>query len=233
MRADDSLPRGWHRFFLEAENQKLPSAPIRLLAPSKFASMPSTKYSPRTEAEREVSRSHPFKWAPHCLSPNRLERFVLFLSYIHFLATLTATLLCLELVFSDSALAHATGFLSRALLPIGLLGVVNVPFLFWIRSSGIRRFHFLEHEAQLDATHLLPARSCSHNTGPDTYDEMNGLIQAIDGADVWDRPAARKTAKEWIIANRACLDQAAWAHLRQHVGYLLSEEVMSYDVLMS
>src|SRR5271155_5597411 len=132
--------------------------------------MPSTKHRPGTEAEDEVSRPHPLKWAPHFVSPTGLERFALFLSYIHFLATLTATLLCLELVYSDSALTHVTGFLSRALLPIGLLGVVNIPFLFWIRISGIRKFHFLEHEARLDATHLLPARSRSPETSQETYD---------------------------------------------------------------
>ena len=213
MRDDESLfQRGWHAFFFTAEIQKLPRTPIRLLPPSTFASMPSTKHRPQTEAEHELSR------------PTGLERLVLFLSYLHFLATLTATLLCLELVFSDSALTHVTGFLSRALLPIGLLGVVNIPFLFWIRISGIRRFHFLEHEAQLDATHLLPARPRSHDTGPETYDEINRMIQAIDAADVWDRPAARATAKAWIIANRSRLDEAAWARLREHLGYLLPRE---------
>ncbi len=113
--------------------------------------MPSTKDRPGTVGENEVSRSHPSQWTPHFVSPTGVERFILFLSYIHFLATLTATLLCLELVFSDSALTHVTGFLSRALLPMGLLGVVNIPFVFWIRIWGIRRFHFLEHEAGRDS----------------------------------------------------------------------------------
>jgi len=175
-------------------------------------------------AGRGLSRREKLSGAPHFVNSTGLEWFILFLSYIHFLATLTATLLCLELVFSDSALAHGTGFLSRALLPMGLLGVVNIPFLFWIRISGIRRFHFLEHEDQLDGTHLLPAQSYSHDTGPDTYDEMNGLIQAIDAADVWDRQTARAAAKVWVIANRARLDQAAWGRLREHIGYLLPTE---------
>ena len=53
---------------------------------------------------------------------------------------------------------------------------------------------------------------------------MNRLIQAIEAAEVWDRPAARKTAKAWIIANRARLDEAAWGRLREHLGYLLPGE---------
>jgi hypothetical protein len=163
--------------------------------------------------------------------PTRMERFALFLSYVHFLATLTATLLCVELVFSDSALTHGTGFLSRALLPIGLLGVVNIPFHFWIRFLGVRRFHFLEHEARLDATHILPARSRSHNTSPDIYDKMIALTQAIDAADVWERQAARNTVKAWVVANRSRLDKTAWAHLRERVGYLLPvEETAGADV---
>ena len=175
----------------------------------------------RMGAKSAVPRSHIF------LSPTRLERFVLFLSYVHFLATLTATLLCVELFFSGSALTRDTGFLSRALLPIGLLGVLNIPFHFWIRSSGIRKFHFLEHEAHLDATHLLSARSNSQDTNPATYSEMQTLIQAIDAADVWDRQAARNAAKAWVIANRSRLDSTAWAYLREQVGYLLPEELTS------
>jgi len=175
-------------------------------------------------AGHEASRSDPFKRMLLFGNSTRLERFVLFLSYFHFLATLTATLLCLELAFSDSMPTQDTGFLSRALLPIGLLGVINIPFYFWIRFSGIRRYHFLEHEAHLDATHLLPAGARSGDTNPDTYEEMHALVQAIEAADVWDRPGARHAAKAWVVTNRSRLDTAAWAYLREHVGYLLPNE---------
>jgi hypothetical protein len=156
--------------------------------------------------------------------PTRLEWLILFLSYVHFLATLTATLLCFELVISRGELPHGTDLLSRALLPIGLLGVVNIPFLFWIRISGIRRFHFLEHEARLDETHVLPAQARTHARGPEIYDEMYALIRAIDAADVWDRQAARVAAKTWVVKNRSNLDNAAWEYLRERVGYLLPDE---------
>jgi len=154
----------------------------------------------------------------------RLEILILFLAYVHFLATVTATLLCAELVFCDSALAHGTGFLSRALLPIGLAGVINIPIHFWIRSFGIRKFHFREHEAYLDATHLLPAESCFRNASLHLYDEMAALIRAIDSADVWERQAARCNAKAWVQANRTRLDKTAWDFLRERVGYLLPDE---------
>jgi hypothetical protein len=157
-------------------------------------------------------------------TPTRTERLVLFLSYVHFLATLTATLLLVELLLSGSLLTSGRDFLSRALLPIGLLGVVNIPFLFWIRKSGVRRYHFLEHEAHLDATHLLPAEPRFHHTHLDVFGKINALIQAIESADVWDRPAARHAAKAWVSANRSRLDQEAWAYLREHLGYLLPEE---------
>jgi len=157
-------------------------------------------------------------------SPPRLERFVLFLSYLHFLATLTATLLFLELVRSDSPLTHDTGFWSRALLPIGLLGVINIPFYFWIRFSGIRMFHFREHEAHLDETHFLPVEPRFRDNSSDIHGEMQALIQAIDAADVWDRQAARHAAKAWVIANRPRLDKSAWVFLREHLAYLLPDE---------
>jgi hypothetical protein len=168
----------------------------------------------KMRAEHEATRSHPFKWMPPLINPTRLERF----------ATVTATLLCVELVISHSAFTNDTGFLSRALLPIGLLGVINIPFYFLIRSSGIRRFHFLEHEAHLDETHYLPAASRSRGASTDTHGEMHALIQAIDAADVWDRQAARNTLKAWVVTNRSRLDKAAWAYLREQVGYLLPDE---------
>jgi hypothetical protein len=179
--------------------------------------------STNTRNQRLEAKSAP----PHSHSINsqtRRERFVLFLSYIHFLATLTATLLFVELVRSDSMFTHDTGFWSRALLPIGLLGVLNIPFYFLIRFSGIRKFHFREHEARLDETHFLPAESRFRDKSPDIDGEMQALIQAIDAADVWDRQAARHAAKAWVIKNRPRLDEAAWAFLRENVGYLLPEE---------
>jgi hypothetical protein len=51
------------------------------------------------------------------------------------------------------------------------------------------------------------------------------LIQAIDAADVWDRPALRKAAKAWLLANRFELDDDARAYLRQRVGYLMPDEL--------
>jgi hypothetical protein len=170
------------------------------------------------DAKSAASRSHLI------ISPTRLERLVLFLSYLHFLATLTGTLLCVELLLSGSAITSDTGFLSRALLPIGLLGVINIPFHFWIRGSGIRKYHFLEHEAHLDATHVLSAEPRSHAASPDTREKMYALVHAIDAADVWDRQAARNTVKAWVVTNRARLDRDAWAYLRERVGYLLPDE---------
>ena len=92
----------------------------------------------KTETERACSRSHRLRGAPRSPSSPRLERLLLVLSYAHLFATLTASVLCFELMISGGALTHGTDFLSPALLPIGLLGPVNIPFLFWIRSSGVR-----------------------------------------------------------------------------------------------
>jgi hypothetical protein len=170
---------------------------------------------------KTVSRSHLL------ISLTGFERLVLFLSYLHFLATVTATLLFVELVISDSLLPRGTDFLSRALLPIGLLGVINIPFLFWIRKSGIRRFHFLEHEAHLDATHFLPASPRVPSASADIYGEMYALVHAIDAADVWDRQAARNEAKTWVVTNRSRLDREAWDYLRENIGYLLPDELTS------
>src|ERR1700744_4583039 len=102
--------------------------------------------SQRTETEDANARTPRFRRGSRSSVSPRWERLFLLLSYFHLLATLTASLLGFELLLSGPALAHSTGFLSRALLPIGLLGLVNIPFLFWIRVSGIRKFHFLEHE---------------------------------------------------------------------------------------
>jgi hypothetical protein len=178
----------------------------------------------RMRAKSAVSRTHTLA------SPARLERLILFLSYVHFLATLTATLLCVELVLSGSMFTNGRDFLSRALLPIGLLGVLNIPFLFWIRKCGVRKYHFLEHEAHLDATHFLPAEPRFRDTHVDTFGKMRALIRAIDDANVWDRQAARNAAKAWVIANRSRLDQEAWAYLREHIGYLLPEELTSSHI---
>src|SRR5271156_3846652 len=157
--------------------------------------MSSNQYPQGTETERADSRSRRFKGTSHPSVSPRLERVLLLLSYFHLLATLTALLLCFELIISGGALIHGTGFLSRALLPIGLLGLVNIPFLFWIRIFGVRRFHFLEHEARLDANLSLSAQAHSYPGAPDLHDEMRALVEAIDAADVWDRPAARNNAK--------------------------------------
>jgi len=183
--------------------------------------MSPNEYNQRTETEHADSRSHRFRGAARSSVLPCLERLLLLLSYFHLLVTLTASLLFFELIISGAAQPHGTGFLSRALLPIGLLGLVNIPFLFWIRISGVRRFHFLDHEARLDANLLLSAQAHSHVNAPDPRDELRALVQAIDAADVWDRPEARAAAREWIVRNRSSLDNEAWAYLRERVGYLL------------
>jgi len=200
------------------------SAPPRTdsnVTPKKSTPMSSNQTNQVTETEHANSRSHRFRGASRSPVWPRLERFLLLLSYFHLLATLTASLLFFELMISGAALPHGTGFLSRALLPIGLLGLVNIPFLFWIRISGVRRFHFLDHEARLDANLLLSAQAHSYVGPPDLHDEMRALVQAIDAADVWDRPEARQAVREWIVRNRSSLDNEAWAYLRERVGYLL------------
>jgi predicted DNA-binding transcriptional regulator YafY len=186
--------------------------------------MSSNQYNQRSESERADSRFHCFRRASRSSVSPRLERLLLLLSYFHLLATLTASLLCFELIVSGGTLTHGTDFLSRALLPIGLLGPINIPFLFWIRVSGVRRFHFLDHEARLDEALLLSAQEHSPGSAPDLYEEMRALIQAIEAADVWDRPAARSAVKAWIVHNRPNLDEEALEYLRDHVGYLLPDE---------
>jgi hypothetical protein len=187
-------------------------------------SMPMSPNHQRAETERAGSRSHRFGGTSRSPFSPHLEWLLLLLSYAHLFATLTASLLCFELMISGGAHTHDTGFLSRALLPIGLLGLANIPFLFWIRISGVRRFHFLEHEAHLDANLLLSAQAHSSASAPDLHDEMRALVQAIDAADVWDRPAARSNAKAWVVKNRSSLDKREWDYLRERVGYLLPSE---------
>jgi hypothetical protein len=80
-------------------------------------------------AQGAGSRPHPFKRKPPSANSPNLERILLFLSYVHFLATLITTLLFIELVISGGPLAHDTGFISRASLPIAFLGGLNIPFL--------------------------------------------------------------------------------------------------------
>jgi hypothetical protein len=186
--------------------------------------MSSNQYNQRTETERAGPRSHHIGGTSRSSSSPRLEWLFLLLSYAHLFATLTASLLCFELIISGGALTHGMGFLSRALLPIGLIGLVNIPFLFWIRISGVRRFHFLEHEAHLDANLLSSAQAHSYVSAPDQHDEMRALVQAIDAAEVWDRPKARNNARAWVAKNRSSLDEKAWGYLRERVGYLLPGE---------
>jgi hypothetical protein len=186
--------------------------------------MSSNQYNQRTETERAGSRSHRLRGTSRSPFSPLLERLLLLLSYAHLFGTLTASLLCCELIISGGALTHGTGFLSRASLPIGLLGLVNIPFLFWIRISGVRRFHFLDHEARLDANLLLSAQAHSCAGAPGLHDQMRVLVQAIDAADVWDRPAARTNARAWVVKNRSSLDKKAWDYLRKRVGYLLPSE---------
>jgi len=186
--------------------------------------MSPNQYHQRTETECAGSRSDRLTGTSRSRFSPLSERLLLFLSRAHLFGTLTASLLCLQLITSGGALTHGTGFLSRALLPIGLLGVVNIPFLFWIRFSGVRRFHFLDHEARLDENLLLSAQAHSYVSAPDLQDEMRALVQAIDAADVWDRPAARDNVKAWVVKNRSHLGREAWDYLRERVGYLLPGE---------
>jgi len=182
-----------------------------------------TSPKPAAQAQDEMARARHFDQPSHPAASSRLEMLLLFLSYVHRLATVIGALLLCEILVSGVAPTRGADFLSRALLPLGLLGIVNIPFLFWIRIAGVRRFHFLEHEARLDAVYL-PAQLASRERTPEIHDEMRALVQAIDAADVWDRPAARCAVKTWIVRNRSDLDKAAWDYLCERVGYLLPGE---------
>jgi hypothetical protein len=187
--------------------------------------MSSTPQDRRIGAEQTAPRSDHFQPTTRSVTSARLERFALFLSYVHLSATITATVLCAELLFSDSPFGRDIGFWSRTLLPVALFGLFNIPFCFRLRSFGIRKLHFLEHEARLGASRPSSAVSRAKRTGHETYRQIFSLIRAIDAADGWDRQAVRATAKAWLIANRFRLDDEARAYLHENVAYLLPDEL--------